>query len=58
MANCNLLAKGVLIRASHWLFTRLWSGPRCRDFEPLCANCAAWMEHDEIVHFLTETVDG
>lgn len=31
-----------------WIYTyRIW-GPRCPDFEPQCACCKAWAEHDEI----------
>lgn len=34
-------------RLVSWLYTRMFFGPRCDDFEPECCVCRAWKLHKE-----------
>ena len=31
-----------------WVYTRVFFGPRCPDFEPACYCCEAWDGHDQL----------
>lgn len=35
-----------------WLYIHQLWGPRCRDFEPGCATCRHWEEHDQLFNDL------
>jgi len=38
----------MVYRFVSWVYTRMFFGPRCPDFEPECCVCQAWQEHDEL----------
>ena len=38
----------MIDRLISWVYTRKMFGPRCSEYEPSCACCAAWKLHDEL----------
>jgi len=31
-----------------WVYTRMFFGTKCPDYEPECSACKAWKEHDDL----------
>jgi len=47
----------ALNRFLSWLYiNRVW-GPRCSDYEPGCACCVHWAEHDWLFHNMAHPDD-
>ena len=39
----------MVYRFVSWVYTHMFFGPQCPDFEPECCVCQAWQEHDELM---------